>query len=796
MENTQKVNTEKELKGIIEAVKSYMPDFDDQKFVKAFRFAQEAHEGQFRKDDETPYIIHPIEAVKILTQLHTDEDTLIAAMTHDVPEDTSKTLKDIERLFGTKVAFLVSGITKLSKVHYRYDMAERQVESLKKLLIHSAKDPRVILVKLADRLHNMRTLEYVKPEKRLRIAKETLEIYVPIANLLGIDKLKKALEDLCFKNLFPKDYEQIEEKIFETKIRQANLLEETIKTIKESIKKEGILITDIYGRTKSAFSVFNKTRRENKTLGELEDLLALRIITKGIKDCYIVLGIIHSLFKPKPGRFKDYIAVPKPNGYQSLHTIVFGIKGQITEFQIRTEQMHLDAQFGIAAHYFYRESQKKDESLTDKQTKWAKKILEYQKSNFDNENFIEALKIDVFHDRIFTFTPKGDTIDLPKGATAIDFAYSIHTDVGNNAVKCEVNGEVVPLTSVLKTGDIIKILLSDILKGPNREWLIFAKTNLAKNKIRESLHQISRKKKLSIGHRLLQKEFDRAGVGLIEEMPKKKIKEMISKVGGYTKCKSLEDTLVSIGEGTINPVHVIHVLYPKKGFLTHDAFSILKRFFHLKHSKKKKVSIKIKATDRIGMGRDLLAVLSEQSINIISVKVTPFRLENIFTMHVVMEVDSFEQLSYICEKLENVDEVIEVRRKFYRNKVAFFITAFLALGIWIAHLLFIIYKWSVFDHPREYALFGGIFVLLFLIYELKKASKRTFPEIRDTSKKLWLLTFFIGNLALGTVIYELVTTDDYTLKEYNMIIILVLVILIYGYLYSDYMEYKKSLNSE
>jgi len=794
MENTQKVNIEKELKSITDAAKSYMPDFDEEKLKKAFEFAANAHAGQLRKDNETPYIFHPLEAVKILTQLHVDEDTLIAAMTHDVPEDTTKTLKDIERLFGTKVAFLVNGITKLSKVHYRHDMAERQVESLKKLLIHSAKDPRVILVKLADRLHNMRTLGFVRPEKRIRIAKETLEIYVPIANLLGIEKLKKALEDLCFKNLFPKEYEQIEEKISETKIRQANLLEETIKIIKDAIKNEGILIEDIYGRTKSAYSIFNKTRRENKTPDQLEDLLALRIITKDVKDCYIVLGIIHSLFKPKPGRFKDYIAVPKSNGYQSLHTIVFGVKGQITEFQIRTEQMHLDAQFGIAAHYFYRESQNKNESLNEKQTKWAQKILEYQKSNFDNENFIEALKIDVFHDRIFTFTPKGDTIDLPKGATSIDFAYAIHTDVGNNAVKAEVNGQIVPLTSGLKTGDIIKILLSDIPKGPNREWLIFAKTNLAKNKIRESLHQISRKKKLSIGRRLLQKEFDRAGAGLLEEMPKKKIKELINKIGGYAKCKTLEDVLVAIGEGTINPVHVINVLYPKKGFLTQDTLSMIKSFFHIKPSDKKRVAIKIKATDRIGIGRDLLAVLSEQSINVISVNVTPYRLQNIFFMHVIMEVDTFEQLSYICEKLENVDEVMEVRRKFYRNKVAFFITAGLAVGIWIINLLFILFGDPVFDLPREISLYGGIFMLLFLIYELKKVTKRTFPEIRDTSKKLWILSFLIGNLALGTVVFEILYSHTFT--EYNLLIIAGIVIIIYGFLYSEYKKYKKFLASE
>ncbi|MBN1494885.1 RelA/SpoT family protein [Candidatus Peregrinibacteria bacterium] len=795
MNNSQNVNIEKELSDIIAKIKEYMPGFNDENFVKAFKFAKKAHEGQMRKDNATPYIFHPIATVKILTKLHVDEDTLIAAITHDVPEDTTKTLKDIERLFGKKVAFLVNGITKLSKVHYRYDMEERQVESLKKLLIHSAKDPRVILVKLADRLHNMRTINFVKPEKRIRIAKETLEIYVPIANLLGIEKIKKPLEDLCFKILFPKDYEIIEEKLAETKIRQANLLEETIKAVKDAIKKEDIEIVEIYGREKAAYSVFHKTKRDDKTPDELEDLLALRIITKNIKDCYVILGIIHSLFRPKPGRFKDYIAVTKPNGYQSLHTIVFGIKGQITEFQIRTEKMHLEAQYGIASHYFYRESQKKGKTLSGTQSKWAQKILEYQKTNYDNNaNFIEDLKLDVFHDRIFTFTPKGDTIDLPKSATAIDFAYAIHTDVGNNAIKAEINGEIMPLTSVLKTGDIIKILISDIPKGPNREWLIFAKTNIAKNKIRESLHKISRKKKLSIGRRLLQKEFDRAGAGLLEEMSKKKIRELILKVGAHAKCKTLDDVMVAIGEGSINPVHVIQILYPTKGFLKQDAYSIIKRFLHLRAPDKKRITIKIKAIDRIGIGRDLLSVLSDQHINVASLKVTPFRLQNIFAMHVIMDIDSFEQLSYICEKLENIDEVLEVRRQISSSKALFYVMAVATFILWVVHPFLTIYLSSnpTLNLPHDILMYGGMFMLFYLVYLLQKATKRTFPELRETGKSLWILTFIIGNIALLIIILEFYVLE----KLLNWIFIFIIIVLMYAYLITEYIRYKKGSNSD
>ncbi|MBU1445922.1 RelA/SpoT family protein, partial [Patescibacteria group bacterium] len=478
MANPKKVNIEREIEEIIAEVKQYLPDFDEKKFLKAFEFARNAHADQLRKDGTTPYIWHPIEAVKILVGLRVDEATLITALLHDVPEDTNRTLNEVGKLFGEKVAFLVDGVTKLSKVHYKYHMEERQVESLKKLLIHSAKDPRVILVKLADRLHNMRTLDNVNPTKRLRIAKETIEIYVPIANLLGISDLKRTLEDLCFKYLLPTDYKRITEHIEDNQVKQKKTLETTIKIIEKELAKANIKTLKLSGRQKTPYSIFKKTIRKNKEVDELEDLLALRIIVETERDCYLALGIVHSIFRPKPGRFKDYIAVPKPNGYQSLHTVVFGVKGEITEFQIRTEKMHIDGKYGIAAHYFYKDDQYKNEKQSEKNyrqqhSQWAEKILEYQKANYNAEHFLEALKIDIFHDRIFTFTPKGDSIDLPSGASPIDFAYAIHTEVGDNAIKAKINDVIVPLTTTLKTGDVIEIITSDKQKGPEREWLIF-----------------------------------------------------------------------------------------------------------------------------------------------------------------------------------------------------------------------------------------------------------------------------------------------------------------------------------
>ena len=349
-----------DIDAICEDVSKYLVGFDKSKFLKAFQFAEKSHKGQFRKNGD-PYIIHPIETVKNLIKLRADEDTLIAALLHDVPEDTGISMDQIQNLFGEKVAFLVDGITKLSKVYYRNDMEERQVESLKKLLIHTAKDPRVILIKLADRLHNMQTLEFVqKNEKIKRISKETLEIYVPIANLLGIQDLKSTLEDLCFKYLYPEDYEKLRSKIMSTFEKYYGVLEKMLETIKKELKKHEIQ-AKVTGRTKSLFSIYKKIISQNKTVDDINDRIALRIITKKKEDCYTALGIVHDLFTPRPGEFKDYIAVPKVNGYQSIHTTVFGLNGVMTEIQIRTEKMHIESEYGIAAHYFYDKSKSKKE---------------------------------------------------------------------------------------------------------------------------------------------------------------------------------------------------------------------------------------------------------------------------------------------------------------------------------------------------------------------------------------------------------------------------------------------------
>jgi GTP diphosphokinase / guanosine-3',5'-bis(diphosphate) 3'-diphosphatase len=798
MANPKKVNIEREIDEIISEVTKYLPSFDEKKFWKAFKFARDAHADQLRKDGKTPYIWHPVETVKILVDLRVDEATLITALLHDVPEDTERTIEEVDKLFGDKVAFLVNGVTKLSKVHYKHHMEERQIESLKKLLVHSAKDPRVILIKLADRLHNMRTLGNVNPKKRLRIAKETIEIYVPIANLLGISDLKRTLEDLCFKHLFVSDYEKITDYIKHNEKKSEELLETTIQITEKALKKSGIKTLKVYGRQKTPYSIFKKTIRQNKEINELEDLMALRILVENQNDCYIALGIVHSIFKPKLARFKDYIAIPKPNGYQSLHTVVFGIKGEITEFQIRTETMHIDGKYGIAAHYFYRDKQNKtathgQKNYQKQSSKWAEKILEYQKANYNPKHFLEALKIDIFHDRIFTFTPKGDSIDLPAGASPIDFAYAIHTEVGDNAIKAKINDVIVPLTTSLKTGDIIEIITSDKQKGPDREWLIFTKTNLAKNKIREALRKTSRKIKLTVGRKLLQKEFDRAGVGLIEEASRKKIKELIIKKKDEINCKNMDDVLVAIGEGLLNPITIIKILFPKTYFQKEQSW-LTRKLFPKVPNGKTRIELKIKAIDKLGAGQDILGILSNQNLNIYKLKITTRGLQNVFTMDLTIEVDSFEQLSYICEQLEQIDEIIEVRRQFGKKRIQFLLVALATVLMWAVHPLITYYLCQEpgMQQYSNFIIYLGIVMLFLLVDNLKRITKRNFPIFRKTgSNALWLLTFLIGNFALFTIIAEIYFYE----LRFNWIIVFGLILFVYAYLVSEYVEYKLESNN-
>lgn len=455
------------------------PQADPEIVRRAYAFAARAHEGQKRKTGEA-YIEHPLHTAFILAQIKADIPTIVAGLLHDVPEDTSTTLEDIRAEFGDEVARLVEGITKLSKIKYRG--ITRYRESLRKMFLAMAEDLRVILIKFADRLHNLRTLQGLRPEKQTRIAQETMEIYAPIAGLLGIWSLKWQMEDICFKYLYPDEYKKLE---YTYEIEKKTELKQYIAQIKKIISEKldhDHITHEIDGRFKHLYSIWQKMQAKHRRFDEIYDVFALRIIVPTVAECYKALGIIHATWRPSYNRFKDYIAVSKPNGYRSIHTTVFGPGGRATEFQIRTPEMHEEALYGISAHWYYKERRSDD---PEKMPKWIQEILEIQREAPSSRAFIQEMKLHIFRDRIFVFTPKGDVHDLPRESTPVDFAYSVHTDIGNKCVAARVNNRIGALDQVLKNGDMVDIVMDQNRNGPNYDWLKFVKTKRARDKIRQ-----------------------------------------------------------------------------------------------------------------------------------------------------------------------------------------------------------------------------------------------------------------------------------------------------------------------
>ncbi len=460
------------------------PAADIPRLERAFEFARDAHAGQKRLDG-SDYVTHPLETAYTLAHMNLDLDTIIAGLLHDVPEETAVTAEEIEKNFGNAVAKLVKGTTKLGKLKYRG--LERYAENLRKMFVAMAEDVRVVLIKLADRLHNLSTLSALPPIKQQRIARETLEIYAPIANRLGIGELKGKLEDLAFKYVYPEEYDWVI-KIAQTRLEdQLAYVKGVIKQVQKILNDNNVPIVSIHGRAKHYYSLYRKLIRKDMDISKVYDLVALRVILPSVADCYHVLGLIHNLWKPLPGRIKDYIAQPKPNGYRSLHTTVFGDDGRIIEFQIRDQEMHDLAEYGIAAHWHYKEGGQKTLNLPPAQLKWIKELLDWQKEIKDNEQYLQALKIDAFQNRIFVFTPKGDVIDLPDEATPVDFAFSIHSDIGNKCSGARVNEKITALDSKLKSGDMVEIIVDKNRGGPSEDWLKFVKTNMAKSHIKNYL---------------------------------------------------------------------------------------------------------------------------------------------------------------------------------------------------------------------------------------------------------------------------------------------------------------------
>ena len=462
---------------ITNKIKENDPNADIDLVILAYNFANDAHKGQLRKSGE-PYIQHSLHTAFTLTQIKADIPTIIAGLLHDVPEDTDRTLLDVEKNFGKEVASLVKGITKLSKLKYRG--VERYIESLRKMFLAITNDLRIALIKFADRLHNLKTLDALPPTKQQRIARETLEIFAPIAGLLGVEHLKWQMEDICFKYTHPDEYRKLEYTYEVEKKIERNKYFARLKNILNAEFSRAGIESEISSRFKHLYSIYKKMQIKERQFNEIYDVFAMRIIVKDIADCYKALGVIHSLWTPINKRFKDYIASPKPNGYKSLHTTVFGPEGKPTEFQIRTQKMHDEAMYGIAAHWQYKEK------ITDQQKqKWIKEIHELQKNAENSFEFIKTAKLDIFQNRIFVFTPKGDVIDLPQDSTPIDFAYALHTDIGNQCTGSIINGKIAQLESMLKNGDIVEIIRNKSRAIPNRAWLKFVKTNRAKAKIKQ-----------------------------------------------------------------------------------------------------------------------------------------------------------------------------------------------------------------------------------------------------------------------------------------------------------------------
>ncbi|OPJ63586.1 RelA/SpoT family protein [Clostridium oryzae] len=518
---------------------------------KAYNFECEAHKMQ-KRDSGEPYSVHPLQVSCILADMGMDTATIAAGLLHDVIEDTPYDYEYIENEFSAEIADLVEGVTKLGKIKYK-TKEEQQADNIRKMLLAMTKDIRVILIKLADRLHNMRTLKYKSEEGQKRIAKETFDIYAPLAHRLGMSKIKWELEDLAFRYSDPEQYYDLVKKIVEKRTEREAYTEEIINELYTSLEKSNIR-SEIEGRPKHLYSIYRKMHNKNKTIDQIFDLTAVRVLVETVKDCYAVLGIVHTMYKPIPGRFKDYIAMPKPNMYQSLHTTVISAKGKTFEIQIRTFEMHKTAEYGIAAHWKYKENNNSlPNTDLDKNFSWLSDIIEWQKEASDAEEFMEAFKIDLFSDEVFVFTPKGTVIDLPANATPIDFAYRIHTDVGNRCVGAKVNGKMVPLDYQLKTGQIVEVLTSNMAKGPNIDWLNIAQSNLAKSKIRAWFKKAKREENINKGKDLLEKEAKRQEANFGELAKSEELEKILKRYN----MNNIDDLYAAVGVGSASSAFIV-----------------------------------------------------------------------------------------------------------------------------------------------------------------------------------------------------------------------------------------------
>lgn len=553
---------------ILDKVAAYMPGADTDIIKKAYVYSARVHQGQLRQSGE-PYFVHPQEVAGILTNLRMDVNSIAAGLLHDTVEDTLTTLDEVKKIFGEEVATLVDGVTKIGQISFS-SSEEKQAENFRKVFVAMAKDIRVILIKLADRLHNMRTLDSLDERRRAKIARETIDIYAPLAHRLGIYWMKSELEDLAFRHTKSETYYRLAKLVNKTRKARDKFTEEMGRLIEESLASEKLKARGV-GRAKHLYSIFQKMEHQNLTFDQIFDIIGFRIIVGSVKECYEALGIIHSRWKPVPGRFKDYIAMPKANLYQSLHTTVIGPNGERVEIQIRTEDMHRVAEEGIAAHWKYKEGrvvQDKDE----KAFSWLRRLVEFQHEVVDAGEFLDTVRIDMFPDDVYVFTPKGDVREFPKGATAMDFAYSIHTDVGHHCVGARVNGRLVPLRYELRSGDTVEIMTSSH-RWPSKDWLKSVVTSRAKAKVRQWIKKEERERSLALGRELLEKEFAKYGLNFSRITKEETFPKVLSQLN----YKSLESLIASVGYGKITPTPILRKFFPQDQHIPKEEPSALRK---------------------------------------------------------------------------------------------------------------------------------------------------------------------------------------------------------------------------
>ena len=679
---------------------------------KAYKFAKKLHDGQFRVSGE-PYIIHPCEVAKILATLKVDTHTLIAAFLHDILEDTDTEPQTIEDLFGNDVLNIVQGVTKLGKLKFK-SKEERQAENFRRLFIAMANDVRIIFLKLADRLHNMRTLNFMEPAKQKRIAQETIEIFAPLANRLGIYKIKAELEDLSLKYLEPEKYYEIVQLVAQTKADREETVNLLIDKISQDVKKSGIN-AQITGRAKHYYSIYAKIKRQNISFNDLYDITAVRVIVNTIRECYEVLGLIHSQFKPIPGRFKDYIAMPKGNMYQSLHTSVIGPRSKPLEVQIRTWEMHQVAEYGIAAHWRYKEkgSQKAD-NASDLKFSWMHKLVEYEKDMKNAEDYVKSVKLDLFSDQVFAFTPDGDVLDLPKDATPVDFSYRIHSDVGHKTVGALINGRIVPLNTKLNNGDIVEILTSKT-PAPRLDWLTFVVTKQASQKIKQWFKKNNRDEHVKMGKSNLEHELTKA---VFDEYIKQGEFDKVAKSMNYQSCDDLFAAL-GYGETTVNKVinklkrpkeksiednfknsrrknsqkdiigleglmysfamccspipgePIVGVVTRSKGVSVHRADCktletipperLMKiEWAGVNTNKTYNTTIRIETAEKLGLLKDVISAVSDNNTNIVSANIKT--KNHVGIIEIGLELDNIETLRKVTACIQSLPDVYSVKR--------------------------------------------------------------------------------------------------------------------------------------